>query len=235
MRDEANKNDLFAFLAKETGKCKVPGKYIVSTHHQNIVCSSEGVFLGDLEPCTHEEADTRLLLHAADCVKQGHTKVVIQTADTDVAVLAISISQQVGAEELWLVFGTGKSFRRIPVHEIASTLGKEKCRALPIFHSVTGCDTVSFFNGKGKLSAWEAWMAFPQVTSAFLVLADCKEEVSTSTFESIERFIVLMYQRNSLCTFSSLGLPFIRSKAQSVSKHNKKYPKRGFKTRTRLW
>ena len=40
-------------------------------------------------------------------------------------------------------------------------------------------------------------MAFPPVTQAFLELAACKEEISTSTLETVEHFIVLMYQRKS--------------------------------------
>ena len=43
--------------------------------------------LDGLSPCTHEEADTRLLLHAADCAQHGHKKIMLRTVDTDVVVL----------------------------------------------------------------------------------------------------------------------------------------------------
>ena len=46
-------------------------------------------------------------------------------------------------------------------------LGVQKCHALPIFHALTGCDVMSSFSGKGKKSAWQAWSAFPEVTTAF--------------------------------------------------------------------
>ena len=46
--------------------------------------------------------------------------------------------------ELWIAFGTGKHFRYIPCHELAGQLG-ENALVLPIFHALTGCDTVSFF------------------------------------------------------------------------------------------
>ena len=92
VRNDANKQDIFAFLAKEIEKCKVSGKQIVSTCHENIVCSGD-ISLGNLAPCTQKEADTRLLLHAADCVKQEHSIIIIRTSDTDVVVLAISLSQ----------------------------------------------------------------------------------------------------------------------------------------------
>ena len=40
-------------------------------------------------PCSHEEADTRLLLHMSDAVQKGYKKVTIRTVDTDVAVLPL--------------------------------------------------------------------------------------------------------------------------------------------------
>ena len=160
-----------AFLAKEIEKCKVSGTQIVSTCHESIVCSSGDISLGNLAPCTQEEADTRLLLHAADCVRQQHSIIIIRTSDTDVVVLAISLSQQLGAKELWTSFETGKYFRYIAIHDIESKLGPGKCKALPVFHAITGCDAVSFIAGRGKLKAWEKWMAFPPVNQAFLKLA----------------------------------------------------------------
>ena len=40
-------------------------------------------------PCTHEEANNRMLLHAADGVKQRRQNIVIRTVDTDVVVLTV--------------------------------------------------------------------------------------------------------------------------------------------------
>ena len=41
--------------------------------------------------CTHEEADTRLLLHALHGAKIGYAAVVISSPDADVAILAIAL------------------------------------------------------------------------------------------------------------------------------------------------
>ena len=62
------------------------------------------------------------------------------TRTFDVVVLASSLSQQLGAKELWTSFGTGKHFRYIAIHDIASKLGPDKCKALPVFNAITGCD-----------------------------------------------------------------------------------------------
>ena len=77
-------------------------------------------------------------------------KIIIRIADTDVVVLAFSVVKEIKVEELWVVFRTGKHFRYTAAHAIASSLGADKSRALPAFHAVTDCDTVSFFGWKGK-------------------------------------------------------------------------------------
>ena len=49
-----------------------------------------------------------MLLHALDCCKVGHKEIMIKTVDTDVLVIAVTLFEQIGAEELWLEFGAGK-------------------------------------------------------------------------------------------------------------------------------
>ena len=59
----------------------------------------------------HEEADSGMLLHASHVAQHGHQKILIQTVDTDVVVLAVSMAQRLQPEdELWVAFGTGKGF-----------------------------------------------------------------------------------------------------------------------------
>ena len=79
--------------------------------------------------------------------------IVIRTSNTNVVVLAISLSQKLGAKELWTSFGTGKHLRYIAIYDIDSKLGPDKCKALPVFHAITGSDTVSFIVGRGQLKA----------------------------------------------------------------------------------
>ena len=63
--------------------------------------------LTNLSPCLHKEADTGLLLHAADAVKKGHRKLCVSMVDTNVVVIAIVMFNQINPDELWLLFGTG--------------------------------------------------------------------------------------------------------------------------------
>ena len=59
---------------------------------------SEATTVEWLSPCTHEKANTRMLFHAADGVKQGRQKIVIRTVDTDVVVLAVSFARRLCCE-----------------------------------------------------------------------------------------------------------------------------------------
>ena len=96
-------------------------------------------------PCSHEEADSRLFLHVADAVKNGYRKLLVRTVDTDVVVVAIATLNRTKPDELWVVFYTGGHFRFIPIHEVAAAVGPRKSATLPLFHALTGCDTVFSF------------------------------------------------------------------------------------------
>jgi len=94
LRLDANKQELFTFLARHAVRMQhLPdGKQIVTTLGDDVLCSSpdDGITAA-LSPCTHEEADTRTLLHTANAVRQGCQKIVLQTVDTDVVVLSVAI------------------------------------------------------------------------------------------------------------------------------------------------
>ena len=129
-------------------------------------------------------------------MQKGCRKLCIRTVDTDVVVLAISLFQQINAEELWLAFGTSSSFRYTPIHDVVHEMDPRTCMALPAFHAFTGCDTVSAFGGRGKKSAWNAWQVYPEVTDAFESLL-LMEEPSATAMAALERFVVLLYDRTS--------------------------------------
>ena len=84
-----------------------------------------------------------------------------RTVDTDVVPIAIGTYEKLNAQEVWISFGTGGNFRLNPVHTIVESLGPEKSLSIPLFHALTGCDTVSFFYGKKKTAMWEVWKIYP--------------------------------------------------------------------------
>ena len=65
--------------------------------------------------------------------------------------------QDIDDDELWIAFGTDKHFRYLAIHVIAAQFGPQRAKALLMLHALTACDTVSFFSGKGKQTAWDTW------------------------------------------------------------------------------
>ena len=79
-----------------------------------------------------------------------------------------------------------------PIHKIITSLTQQQCKAFPFFHSVTECDTVSYFAGKGKKTTFQAWKSNPEVTEIFRVLSSPQDTVSEEQCP-LERFVVVMY------------------------------------------
>ena len=156
LRIDENKEELFDYLAEQLGTIEAKQGQVISTKGESVVCNGRRNDTSDLSPCTHEEADTRLLLHAADAAKCGFRKIMLQTVDTDVVAVAIAAFHHLVVSELWIAFGVGKHLRYLPIHGIASSMGPKKSRALLAFHAFTGSDQTSSFTNKGKKTAWEA-------------------------------------------------------------------------------
>ena len=78
-----------------------------------------------IQPCSHDEADTRILLQVAHCARQGLRKLVIRTVDTDVVVRAIGNFPMLRLDELWVGFGVGTHFRQIAIQEIVKNVNEK--------------------------------------------------------------------------------------------------------------
>ena len=63
--------------------------------------------------CNHEEADTRMLLHASHAADML-SRVVIMSPDTDVAVLGVHFAQTIGSE-IWFKTGVKDLVRYTPL------------------------------------------------------------------------------------------------------------------------
>jgi len=197
LRVDENKSELFTFLSRQIASTPTDdGKEVYATDGTAVLCSVEAD-LTKLAPCYQEEADTRLFLHVADAVQKGRKRVTVRSVDTDVVVLAVASFEKVGAEEMWVAFGSGTNFRYIAVHELVTTLGPRTCGSLGVFHAFTGCDTVSAFAGRGKKTAWDTWSVYSDVTEAFEELLQMPSEISETSMSLLERFVVLIYSRTS--------------------------------------
>ena len=150
LRNDKNKIELFQYLAQQAiGTIKQ--KTVMSTLEATVICNQTGEDLTSVSECNHEEADTRIFIHVRDAAIKGYSKILLRTVDTDVVVLAVYAMQEIRElTEMWILFGVGKKSRYIPIHELCNILTPEKCKVLPLFRALTGCDQTSAFGGRRK-------------------------------------------------------------------------------------
>ena len=134
---------------------------------------------------THEEADTRLVLHA---VHSQFNTVVVSSRDTDVLVLLVSHFPCVQCEHLWMLSGTGKKRQYIPIDAVFNNLPTDSAPHLLPFHALTGCDSTSYFANRTKRSSWKVFIENHQLLNN-LGIGDLTEE----TILSSETFVCRIY------------------------------------------
>ena len=143
--------------------------------------------------CSHEEADTRLILHAAHAGNSDHPVVVMKSPDTDVAVLAAAHCSKISGIVLFLT-GTKQRRRYINMSAVSTRLGPGICQALPGFHALTGCVSTSAFVGRGKALGWQLLRLNSSIQQDLRLLG---EEFSPVNFEelaqSCEAFVCSLY------------------------------------------
>ena len=126
---------------------------VIVTKEEDAVSNMHTINLDEVAPCSHEEADTRIFVHARHATEKGSKVLMVKASDTDVLVIAVSVLpalQEIGLQQLWIAFGQGQHLRWIPVHDLCLSLEPEKSRGILFFHAFAGCDVVSSFHGKGK-------------------------------------------------------------------------------------
>lgn len=134
-----NKTNLQKFLSDEwtaiaKSKLKPDQKLVLAGCFENgedvrLLTTDQECSLHHLQ-CDHEEADTRMLLHAKDC-SRDHPRVVVQSPDTDVAVLCLYSCQYLPCEQPWFRTGVKDKRRYIPIHRLSEKLGHNLCDLAP--------------------------------------------------------------------------------------------------------
>ncbi len=150
--------------------------------------------------CTQEEADTRMLLHAAHAADRAIPAMVIRSPDSDVTLIALSITHHSDTQLI---------FRRRIQHRaryrdltaIARGRRQEICNALPGYHASTGCDSTSAFTGRGKVSSFRLLKVDYSFRSA---MADISHSASLQSSSSTgEQAICTLYSKKQLTTFGT--------------------------------
>ena len=136
--------------------------------------------------CSQEEADGRLLLHAAHAAKEGYEAVVICSEDSDVFIMALAFHDKIGVP-LFQKCGTKTRKRVIDIRRVASSVWLCVCRALIGLHAFTGCDTVSALWAKGRhlMQSRDYQDTFSELGTEW--------DVSSILFEKLDAFTCLLY------------------------------------------
>ena len=109
LRVDASKVELFTFLSDVlVQSLHDEAKELVVTYGEAVTCLPRQEDESSLAPCSHEEVDTRIMLHVAHAAQHDHCRIQVQTVDTDV--LAVMVAQVLPyVDELWIAFGIGKN------------------------------------------------------------------------------------------------------------------------------
>ena len=130
---------------------------LYATDGSRVICSPVESYCARLSPCSQEEADTRLLLDAADAVQKGCNKVAILTLDTDVVMFAVASFSKTVPDQFVFAFGVASNCGHIVVHDIVFTMNPTKCLTLPEPTAFIACDTVPSFADRGQTTTWDIW------------------------------------------------------------------------------
>ena len=76
-RLDDTKRELFLSLSEQVMKMAIEGKQIIVTKGEEVLCFPPETRRNELSPRSHEEADTRTMVHIADAVQDGHQSVMI--------------------------------------------------------------------------------------------------------------------------------------------------------------
>lgn len=85
----------------------------------------------------HEEADTRLLLHAGHASDNGYDAVAIKSPDTDVFVTMVGMQQHISAD-LFFFTGNQNHSQILAVKQVCDNIGLDACDSIIGFHACTG-------------------------------------------------------------------------------------------------
>ena len=102
--------------------------------------------------------------------------------------------------EVGYFFGTGmKTFWFLAAHDMSRVLDPENTQAVPMFHTLMACNTVSSFAGHGKRT-WAVLTVLPELTQTCTLRSIAPDHVNDDPMHTIQRFILLLYDKRSTVT-----------------------------------
>ena len=140
-----------------------------------------------LDICNHEEADSRIPLHAA----ASNTDCMVVSKDTDVFLLLIYAFYKCKSQKTWYMKYDNDKY--VDIGKVFVYLGINMTENLLKFHSLTGCDSTSYFYRVGKIKLWKKLLKNPEKIHLIDSLGLTKD-LSINDVENCQKFIqTVMY------------------------------------------
>ena len=162
--------------------------------------------------CSHVEADTRLAYHLSVLANAvPGQNVVIRATDADIIVNLLYDARCVNTN-VWMDVGHSSLNTRRFIHitALADHLGPCLCKALPGYHSLTGCDYTSSFFRKGKVKPLKVAEKNP------LHLEGLGNIGETTTFDDsdslLEKYVCSLYGQKALSSVNEARLRIFTQK-----------------------
>ena len=169
---------------------------------------------------SQEEADTRMMMHLAHISQYDFSCAVIASIDADVTFLCLTnYMYHKFPMPLFQKCCSETRMKYVGIASIGNALGRNVCEALHGMHAITGCDTVSSFAGKGKLSAFQLVkknVSFQELFARF----GLSWEFSDADFTNLQIFTCSLYGiKKSESDVSTLRYQLFCSKQANIEGH----------------
>ena len=137
---------------------------------------------------SHEEADTRIILHCndADANLPESSVILVTSPDTDVFILLLRFVRHIKQTVLFDT-GTGDKRRLVNVQAVAKDLGDEINLALVALYPFKGCDTTSAFVRRGKAKPLTLLKKHPEFLPAFHAPGS-RVDIKDRVYKDLEKF-----------------------------------------------
>jgi len=219
LSSNSNKNKLTQFIVNEWKSLGnlLGSTTLYATHLQEVfrITKNTTEKIHELTS-NHQEADTRILLHARHA-SLSYEEIVVSTPDTDVFLIMLSLISDMNIR-LYMLTGTGSKRRIIDMNAVSdnvfdnqnqtNTSKNNLLKALIGFHCFTGCDTISSFAGRAKLKPLKLFLTHSDYVDAFHALGS-EQHLDDDVLEQLERFTIHMYGKQPTPDVSLNDLRYI--------------------------
>ncbi len=159
----------------------------------------------------HDEADVTIISYTLNAANHGYENIRILSDDTDIFVLLVywtwksKIQTQIQMEK-W-------DGSILHVNAVVGEL-KGKCASILAMHSLSGCDTVSFICGRGKLSAYKV---FKDNNIPMLDKIGEEDATQEQLLQASRRFFLILYGQTKAHNMNEARHSFYKKKKKPPS------------------